>query len=113
MYPDLSFYSHQKSLFPILFISFFLIASILLKSPRALSVPNKFRKNWILVLTQFVISTIIFLLVEDGSGTEFLYVFFPVSVILANGIEFFQKKWYADAIIILFLIASFAVSAIM
>lgn len=113
LYPDLSFYSHQKSLFPILFISFFLIASILLKSPRALSVPNKFRKNWILVLTQFVISTIIFLLVEDGSGTEFLYVFFPVSVILANGIEFFQKKWYADAIIILFLIASFAVSAIM
>ena len=113
LYPDLSFYSHQKSLFPILFISFFLIASILLKSPRALSVPNKFRKNWILVLTQFVISTIIFLLVEDGSGTEFLYVFFPVSVILANGIEFFQKKWYADAIIILFLIASFTVSAIM
>jgi len=113
LYPDLSLYSHQKSLFPILFISFFLIASILLKSPRALSVPNKFRKNWILVLTQFVISTIIFLLVDDGSGTEFLYVFFPVSVILANGIEFFQKKWYADAIIILFLIASFTVSAIM
>ncbi|MDE0535671.1 DUF6427 family protein [Tenacibaculum sp. L6] len=113
LYPDLSFYSHQKSLFPILFISFFLIASILLKSPGALSVPNKFRKNWILVLTQFVISTIIFLLVEDGSGTEFLYVFFPVSVILANGIEFFQKKWYANAIIVLFLLASFVVSAFM
>ncbi|WP_428743586.1 DUF6427 family protein [Tenacibaculum sp.] len=112
-HPDLSFYSHQKSLFPILFIGFFLVASIFLKSPRAFSVKNKFRRNWILVLTQLTISSVILILVEDGSGSEFLYVFFPVSVIIANGIEFFQKKWYADAIITLFLIASFTVSAIM
>ena len=111
-YPDLSFYSHEKYLFPILFISFFLVASILLKSPKALSVKNKFRKNWILILTHLVITTAILLLVEDGSGSEFLYVFFPLSVILANGIEFFQKKWYADAIIILFLIASFTISTV-
>lgn len=89
-----------------------MVASILLKSPKALSVKNKFRKNWILILTHLVITTAILLLVEDGSGSEFLYVFFPLSVVLANGIEFFQKKWYADVIIILFLIASFTVSAI-
>ncbi|NVK07592.1 DUF6427 family protein [Tenacibaculum sp.] len=111
-YPDLSFYSHEKYLLPILFIVFFLVASIILKSPKALAVKNKFRKNWILILAHLTITTAILLLVQDGSGSEFLYVFFPVSVILANGIEFFQKKWYADAIIILFLIASFTISTV-
>ena len=111
-YPDLSFYSHEKYLLPILFIVFFLVASIILKSPKALAVKNKFRKNWILILAHLTITIAILLLVQDGSGSEFLYVFFPVSVILANGIEFFQKKWYADAIIILFLIASFTISTV-
>ncbi|MDP2539960.1 hypothetical protein CSC81_05810 [Tenacibaculum discolor] len=111
-YPDLSFYSHEKYLLPILFIVFFLVASIILKSPKALAVKNKFRKNWILILAHLTITTAILLLVQDGSGSEFLYVFFPVSVILANGIEFFQKKWYANAIIILFLIASFTISTV-
>ncbi len=110
-YPDLSFYSHHRTFFPLFFIGFFLVISILLKSPRVFSIKNKFRKNWILILTQLVLSTAIFLLVKDGSGSEFLYVFFPVSVILANGIEFFQKTWYADVIIISFLIASFTISA--
>ncbi|CAM1371169.1 conserved membrane hypothetical protein [Tenacibaculum sediminilitoris] len=112
LYPDLSFYTLQEFLFPILFISFFIIISILLKTPRVFSVKNKFRINWILILTHLVIGTTILLLVEDGSGSEFLYVLFPLSVILANGIEIFQKKWYADVIIILFLIASFTVSIV-
>ncbi|CAM1345828.1 DUF6427 family protein [Tenacibaculum crassostreae] len=111
--PDLSMYLNQKLLIPIIFISFFVIISVLLKSPKAFSVKNKFRKNWILILTQLVITTVILILVKDDSGSEFLYVFFPLSVVLANGIEFFQKKWYADIIILLFLIASFAMSVIL
>lgn len=111
--PDLSMYLDQKLLIPIIFISFFVVISVLLKSPKAFSVKNKFRKNWILILTQLAITTVILVLVKDGSGSEFLYVLFPLSVVLANGIEFFQKKWYADIIILLFLIASFAMSVIL
>ena len=84
-----------------------------MKSPKAFSVKNKFRKNWILILTQLAITTVILVLDKDGSGSEFLYVLFPLSVVLANGIEFFQKKWYADIIILLFLIASFTMSVIL
>lgn len=109
-YPDFSLYTDQKFLLPVIFISFFVVISVFLKSPKALSVKNKFRKNWILILTHLIITTVILLLVKGGSGSEFLYVFFPLSVILANGIEFFQKKWYADVIIVLFLIASFTAS---
>lgn len=109
-YPDLRFYSHEKSLFSIVFIGVFLAASTLMKSPKTLAVKNTFRKNWILILTHLAIVTIILLLVVDGSGSEFLYGFFPISVILANGIELVQKKWYAFATIVLFFIASVTVS---
>ncbi|WGH74572.1 DUF6427 family protein [Tenacibaculum tangerinum] len=109
-YPDIRFYTNDKYLFPILFIGFFSIASIFLKSPKAFSVSNKFRRNWILILTNLIISLLILILVENKNGTEFMYVFFPVSVVLANGIESFQKKWFINLILIAFLITSFVVS---
>lgn len=37
---------------------------------------------------------------------EFLFLLFPTSVILANGLELIQRKWLADLYIILFIVGS-------
>lgn len=103
---DLDFYLQTKYLFSIAFVSFFTLFTILLKSPKALAVLNTFRKNWILTLTHLTISLSVIFLIKDKNGTEFLFSFFPISVILANGLELFQKRWYADLIIIIALTSS-------
>ncbi|WP_299156047.1 DUF6427 family protein [uncultured Tenacibaculum sp.] len=103
---DLDFYLQTKYLFPVIFVSFFTLSAILLKSPKALAVLNSFRKNWILTLTHLTVSLSIIFLIKDKTGSELLFSFFPISIILANGLELFQKKWFADLIIIAALASS-------
>lgn len=106
---DFSLYLENDYLFPIVFIGFFTLFAILLKTPKALAVLNRFRKNWILVLFHLIVSGAVFVLIPNKSGIEFLFLLFPTSVILANGLEIFQKKWFADVFIIVFVIASITV----
>lgn len=103
---DYSLYLENNYLFSIIFIGLFTLFAILLKTPKALAVLNRFRRNWILLLFHLIISGTAFVLVPNKSGIEFLFLLFPTSVILANGLEIFQKKWFADIFIIVFIIAS-------
>lgn len=105
-------YLNTKYLFAIIFTSVFVIFAILLKSPKALAVLNTFRRNWILTFIHLAISLLVVLLTDNKTGGELLFVFFPVSIILANGLELFQKRWFADVIVLLFLIYSIVVNFI-
>ncbi|SEC50372.1 hypothetical protein SAMN04489761_3172 [Tenacibaculum sp. MAR_2009_124] len=104
---DYHLYSSKNFLFSILFIGVFTFLSIILKSPRTLAVLNKFRKNWILILLHLILSGVVFLQVPERTGVEFMYLLFPTSVVLANGVELIKKRWLADVFILLFLISSF------
>ena len=104
---DYHLYTSENFLFSIFFIGIFTFLSILLKSQKNLVLLTRFRKNWILILSHLFLSGIIFIQVPERTGVEFLYLLFPTSVVLANGIEVIQKKWLADVFILLFLISSF------
>ncbi len=103
---DIQIQKENSYVFTLGFIGFFTILSILLKTPKTLSILNQFRKNWILVLCHFIISLIVALLVPNKTGAELLFVSFPIAIILANALELIQKKWFADIFILLFVIAS-------
>jgi hypothetical protein len=105
---NLKFHLYQSSsfLFTMVFIGIFTVFATFMKTPRALAVLNKFRRNWILVLLHITIAGIVFLLIPKKTGMEFLFLLFPTSVILANGLELIQKKWLADLYIILFIVGS-------
>jgi len=44
-------------------------------------------------------------LTKEKNGGELLYVFFPTAIIIANGIELFEEKWFIDIVTILSLIS--------
>lgn len=106
---DFDRYNSAYYFFTFGFIGFLVLSSLILKSPKALSVKNTFRKNWILVCMHFFLACTLFLLVNDRNGTEILYLVFPTALIIANGFELFQKKWYSDIILLLILIGSFII----
>lgn len=99
---NFTLYKNASYLFSILFIVFFIVASVVLKTPEALSVKNTFRLSWKLVILNLFLSVLLIIVTNNRNGTEILYALFPASIIIANGIEIYQKKWISDVVILLF-----------
>ena len=76
----------------ILFVSTLSIVAFLLKTPKTLAVSNTFRMSWILININYLL--VFILIVIGNSSKELLTVFllFPSSIIIANGIELVSKK---------------------
>ena len=76
----------------ILFISILSIVAFLLKTPKIFSISNTFRMSWILININYLV--IFILIVINGSSKELisLFLLFPASVIITNGIELVPKK---------------------
>ena len=68
------------------------IFSIFLKSPKALSVNNSFKRSWQLLIINLIIAVVYALLIIDKDGSEVIFLTIPASIIMANGFEVIQKK---------------------
>ena len=68
------------------------ILSIFLKSPKALSVNNSFKKNWILLIINSIIAISFALLIPEKDGAELIFLLVPATVIIANGFEVIKKN---------------------
>ncbi|MBG7612114.1 hypothetical protein IU405_07620 [Polaribacter sp. BAL334] len=100
----MSFLSEEKEtifMISLLFITFF---AAFFKSRKALLINNTFKKSWSLMLMNFLIVLGLFLFENESKNKEMLFLFFPVSLILANGIELIQKKIVVNIFLYLFLI---------
>jgi len=85
--------------------TFFLtIFAMILKSSKVLSVNNTFRKNWILLITNFFLLILLTILIPQKTESELIYILFPIAIILANGIELIEKKQFKDMILYFFFI---------
>jgi hypothetical protein len=100
----ISFLSEEKEtifMISLLFTTFF---AVFFKSRKALLINNTFKKSWSLLLMNFLIVLGLFLFENESKNKEILFLFFPISLILANGIELLQKKIVVNIFLYLFLI---------
>ena len=84
-------------------ILFLTLISIVLKSPKVLSVNNSFKKSWILLIINTITSVVFALIISEKNGSEIVYFLIPSSIIIANGFEVIQKKILKNILIILLL----------
>lgn len=107
-YFDTSFsaelYVKSKYIWAIGTTFFLTIFAMILKSSKVLSVNNTFRKNWILLITNFFLLILLTILIPQKTESELVYILFPIAIILANGIELIEKKLFKDMILYFFLI---------
>jgi hypothetical protein len=104
---NLSLYAQNLFLIPLILMGFFTITAILLKTPKALSVKNTFRKSWLLIIFNLLIASIFIILLPEKKGVELLFILFPMSIIVANGLEVILKNSIKDLVLILLLLCSF------
>lgn len=103
---DIQFYSETKYIWMISILFFPTIFAIFIKSIKALSVNNTFKKSWILLIYNFAILMLFLLFHPQKNGSELIFILFPMSVILANGIELIQRKLLKNLVLYLFLVGS-------
>lgn len=102
---DFSMYKQGALAISIGFISILTVFSILFKTPKVFLISGSYRKYWTLILINLLIGILMIVFSNNTNGSEFTYVFFPVAVILANGVEGIKRKFLKDillAICILF-----------
>lgn len=103
---SLEFYYNTKYVWVFFGVIFFSVLAMFFKSMKTLSVNNTFRKSWILVMVNFATALIFLTSFVDKDGSELIFLVFPASIILANGIEIINKKTLKNLVLYLFLAAS-------
>ena len=89
----------------LVFILVLSVIAIFLKSPKAFSVNNSFRKSWTLLILNLLIALFFALFIPNKNDTEFLFLLFPAAIIIANGIESIASNFIKNILFVL-LIAS-------
>mgnify|MGYP005986003019 FL=1 len=103
-FKSLVFYSENNFYWIIILIITLSLVSIIMKSPKTLSVNNSFKKSWLLLLVNFTIALFFTLLIPNKNGSEMLFLLFPASVISANGIEMIKNNIIKDVVLSLLII---------
>ena len=101
---DLKPYGERSFLIPLLILLVLTIISILPTTKRALIAKIDFKATWQLLIFHIVIGLSIAMIAPVKDGSEWSFVFFPLSILFANYLQLLNKYWYKEAIIYLFLL---------
>jgi len=102
-------YNSFKLLIPIALILGYLLWAIFSTTVKIITVNNEFRTSWFLLLIHLLISIVIIILSPSKNGSEFLFIFFPTAIILANYLQIIKEKWFKEIFLYLFLIITITI----
>lgn len=89
---------------PLIFIGSLSVLAFVFKTPKVFLIRGNYRKYWIIVSVTFLLALSYIVLKNNKNGSELLIVFFPVSIMIANGIESIGKKFIKETVLLLFLV---------
>lgn len=103
---NITFYTKNSTIWLMSLLFLLTLVSLFLKSPKTLSVNNSFKKNWILLIINTLVAVSFIYLVEGKNGSELIFLLFPVSIIIANGIEAIENKLIKNVMLTTILIGA-------
>ena len=102
-------YFSLKFLIPIILLIIMVIISIFPTTKRSLMAKIDYKSTWSIIVVHIGLALLIVLIAPIKNGSEFLFLFFPLSILFANYLQNMNKYWYKEAIIYLFTIIFFSV----
>ncbi|WP_147266210.1 hypothetical protein [Polaribacter sp. WD7] len=103
---DLSTYTKNSTTWSTLVLLLFTLIALILKSPKAMSVNNSFKKSWQLLIINLLVSLFFAILTNTNQGYETLFLYVPASIIIANGFEVLQKRMVKNILIFIFMMGT-------
>lgn len=98
-------YKPMAFLIPIALITAVGLIAIYPTTKRSLLAKIDFKATWSLLIAHIFISLILVLISPFKDGSEFIFLFFPLSVLFANYLQVVKRLWIKEVIIYLFVIA--------
>ncbi len=90
----------DRSIFiPTIVLGTLVLISILVKTPKVISISGNYRNYWILILFNLFIAITILLIQNTLHESQLILLFFPISVILTNWLESIQKPFLKNIFI--------------
>ena len=102
-------YNSLKLLIPITFLITILLWSIVMVTPKIISVSNHLKISWSVLLNHLIISAVIVVIAPIKNGAEFFYLLFPSAIIITNFLQKSKSRTFKNLILYLFLILAVSV----
>ena len=100
---SLSFYADTAFYWTTISVLGLSLLSLIVKSPKTLSINNSFKKSWLLLMLNLSVGVLFALIVPNKNGVELLFLAFPATIIIANGIELIASKFIKNLFFIVLL----------
>ena len=88
---------------PSIVLGTLLMISILVKTPKVVSISGNYRNYWVLILFNLLIAFTVLLIQNTLNESQLLLLFFPISIILTNWLESIKTPIYKNIFLVLFI----------
>lgn len=102
---DLSHYGSFNFLLPIILIGLLFFFSIYPTTKKSLLAKIDFKSTWQLLIVHTAVSLMLLFIAPDKDGSEFSFLFFPLSIIFANFLQILEKYWIQEGILYILIIS--------
>ena len=109
--PNFSYtnYNSLKLLTPITLLISLLVWIIPSTTLKIITVNFEFKSIWFLLIIHTFMSLLLIIPSGNKDGSEFLFLFFPVTIIFTHYLELVKEKWFREAFLYLFLVVTISV----
>ena len=104
-YLDVSQYSSFDFLWPIIFLGLLFLFAIYPTTRKSLLAKIDFKSTWQLLIVHLAVSLVLLLIAPVKDGSEFSFLFFPLTIVFANFLQILERYWIKEGILYLFLLS--------
>lgn len=102
---DVSLYNSFDFLWPVVFTGLLLLFSIYPTTRKSLLAKIDFKSTWQLLIVHLAVSLVVILIAPEKDGSEFSFLFFPLTIVFANFLQILERYWIKEGILYLFLLS--------
>ena len=96
---DFSEYKSPQLLIPIIFLTFTVLLSIVFKLLNTKNTPLKEKSKFNILFFMLLIGILVIVVSPSKNGSEFIFLFAPTSIFIANYLESIKKVWVSETIL--------------
>jgi len=102
-------YNSLKFIIPISFLVIMLLGSLVILTPKIVTISNNLKFSWNVLINHLLISILIVIMSPIKNGSELFFIIFPATIIIANFIQKTESVILKNVLLYLFLILSISV----
>ena len=99
-------YNNFSLLIPIALLLGFIIWVIIPTTLKIITFNSELKNSWFVLLAHLILSILVIIPAPEKNGSEFLFLFFPTSILFTNYLQMVKEKWFKDVFLYVLAVAA-------